>query len=164
MLEESEGARQLPIWIGIAEARSIAAQMEKVDPPRPNTHDLAKRLIEGLDARVERVVVTELRSGIYYARIVLSVGGRRVEIDSRPSDAIAIALRVDAPLFANEELLELAEDEENTPTGGEGQRIRFEAPATPATPGALRPAFRRNARPGASARAASTRTVSASTC
>ena len=117
LLEEWEGTRSLPIWIGIAEARSIASEMEKRESPRPNTHDLAKRLIEGLDATLARVVVTELRGGIYYATIVLQAGRRTIEIDSRPSDAIAIGLRMDAPLYSRESLLEQPGGE------GEGQAI-----------------------------------------
>ncbi|MEN8181177.1 MAG: bifunctional nuclease family protein [Myxococcota bacterium] len=111
LLEEWEGTRSLPIWIGIAEARSIASEMEKREPPRPNTHDLAKRLIEGLDATLVRVVVTELREGIYYATLVLQAEGRTLEIDSRPSDAIAIGLRMQAPLYARESLFEQPEHE-----------------------------------------------------
>ncbi len=106
LLEEWEGTRSLPIWIGVPEARSIANEVEERHGPRPNTHDLAKRLIQGLDATLERVVVTELRDGIYYATIVLQVDGKYVEIDSRPSDAIAIGLRMQAPLYARESLLD----------------------------------------------------------
>jgi hypothetical protein len=136
VLEEWEGDRSLPIWIGLAEAQSIAAEMEHVRPERPNTHDLATRLIDGLEGEVERVVVTELRSGTYFATIHLRARGRVIEVDSRPSDAIAIALRTGAPLFARDELLssdgaEAGEDP--------GQRIGFEAPHEPAhrpaTPG-----------------------------
>jgi hypothetical protein len=105
VLEETRGGRSLPIWIGVSEARSIAAQIEQQAAPRPNTHDLVTRLLQGLGARIERVVVTELRSGVYYALIVLEAHGRRIEIDSRPSDAIAIGLRMEAPLFARESLL-----------------------------------------------------------
>ncbi len=137
VLEESEGGRRLPIWIGVAEAQSIAAEMEKVQPERPNTHDLATRLIDGLEGEVQRVVVTELRGGTYYATIVLRANGRTIEIDSRPSDAIAIALRTRAPLYARDELLSADGAE-----GGAdpGQRIRFRAPdepedLQPATPG-----------------------------
>jgi len=110
VLEESEGKRTLPIWIGINEARSIATQMESIEPPRPNTHDLAKRLLNGLDARVTRVVVTELRSGTYFAILVLQSEGKRIEIDARPSDAIAIALRTQAPVFVREALFEASRD------------------------------------------------------
>jgi len=119
VLEEDEGERVLPISIGIAEARSIAVQIEDLESPRPNTHDLAKRLLVQLEARVERVVVTDLRSGIYYAVLVVQTNARRHEIDARPSDAIAIALRVEAPVFVRESLLEVTraelefEDEED---------------------------------------------------
>lgn len=97
ILEESHGRRKLPIWIGISEARSIAARLEEEDPIRPNTHDLAKRLIDGLDGAVERVVVTELSESIYYAVIVVRTGSRTISVDARPSDAIAIALRTGSP-------------------------------------------------------------------
>ena len=106
ILEESEGTRRLPIWIGMAEARSIAQRLEEVQSPRPNSHDLARRLVEGLDGRVERVTVTALRDGTYYAVITLQRGGSSIEIDSRPSDAIALALRMDAPVFVREPLFE----------------------------------------------------------
>ena len=104
LLEDRGGARSLPIWIGVAEAHSIAAEMEHRRPPRPNTHDLAKRLIDDLEGALERVVVTELREGTYYAVIFLSTRGRRIEVDARPSDAIALALRCGAPLFVREAL------------------------------------------------------------
>jgi hypothetical protein len=106
VLEERGGERRLPIWIGAAEAQSIAQQLEAVEPPRPNTHDLAKRLVLGLEGAIERVTVTELREGTYYAVIALVAHGRRVEIDSRPSDAIALALRLAAPVFVREVLFD----------------------------------------------------------
>jgi bifunctional DNase/RNase len=106
ILAEAEGERRLPIWIGAAEARSIASQLEERTPIRPNTHDLAQRLIEGLDGTVRRIVVTDLREGIYYARIDLDQGDRQVSIDARPSDAIAIGLRLGAPLFVRDGLFE----------------------------------------------------------
>lgn len=106
ILEEQRGGRRLPIWIGVNEARAIAQRLEDVTPPRPNTHDLAKRLVEGLDGAVERVTVTELRESTYYAVIALRTGGARIEIDSRPSDAIALALRTAAPVFVREALFE----------------------------------------------------------
>ena len=128
VLEEREGERSLPIWIGIAEAQSIAAEMEHVRPERPNTHDLATRLIDGLEGEVYRVVVTELRGGTYFATIFLRTRGRTIEVDSRPSDAIAIALRTGAPLFARDELL----TSDGTEAGSHpGQRIRFDAPGEP---------------------------------
>jgi len=129
LLDERDGARTLPIWIGLSEARSIAARLERIEPPRPNTHDLAKSLLDGLDATVERVLVTELRHRTYYGLIVLRGPSGVLEVDSRPSDAIALALRLDAPIFVREALLEEAgrEDEEETPPPG--REVRRPAPA-----------------------------------
>jgi bifunctional DNase/RNase len=104
ILEESAGPRRLPIWIGVPEASSIANELESNKAPRPNAHDLAKRLIDGLEGRVSRIVVTHLSEGVYYASIVLAHDGETVAIDSRPSDAIAIALRYHAPLYVHESL------------------------------------------------------------
>jgi bifunctional DNase/RNase len=106
ILVEEDGERRLPIWIGLPEAHSIAAELGEQTPPRPNSHDLAKRLIEGLEGAVRRIVVTELRDGIYYARIELEQRGRTIPVDARPSDAIAIGLRLHAPLFVNAALFE----------------------------------------------------------
>lgn len=118
ILEELAGPRRLPIWIGHAEAASIDDRLREERAIRPNSHDLAKRLVEGLGGEVVRVVVTDLVGGIYYARIVLRSAGRTVEIDARPSDAIAIALRTEAPLFVTEPLflraLESDSNAENT--------------------------------------------------
>ena len=106
ILVEADGERRLPIWIGLPEAHSIAAHLDERSAPRPNSHDLAKRLIEGLEGVVRRVVVTELRDGVYYARIDLEQHGRQIPVDARPSDAIAIALRLGAPLFVHAALFE----------------------------------------------------------
>lgn len=106
VLEELEGGRRLPIWIGFSEAQSIASVLENQQHPRPNTHDLAKRLIDQLEGRVERVVVTQLAEEIYYALIVVEAQGRILEVDARPSDAIAIGLRYQAPLFVRETVFE----------------------------------------------------------
>jgi bifunctional DNase/RNase len=100
VLEEEGGPRWLPIWIGPAEAHSIALQMEQ------HTHDLARSVIHHMKGRVASVVVTELRAGTYYAVLKLDVEGEPVEVDARPSDAIAIALRDDAPIFVREGLFE----------------------------------------------------------
>ncbi len=123
VLEERRGERTLPIWIGVAEARSIATQMEKLTPTRPNTHDLAKRLLNVLEARVDRVVVTELQGGTYFAVLVVRNGAKLLEIDARPSDAIAIALRVEAPLFVREGLLEVSGSEESRDEPSEELRL-----------------------------------------
>ena len=110
LLEESGGKqRVLPIWIGRYEAESIALGMEKINVPRPNTHDLIVNLLEGIEARLSRVVITELKASTYYAVIDLEVGGRKVTIDSRPSDAIAVAIRTGTPLFATEKVLQRRE-------------------------------------------------------
>jgi hypothetical protein len=124
ILEEVDGARRLPIWIGLPEAQSIAAGLGDEAPPRPNSHDLSKRLIEGLDGRVERVVVTALEDGVYYARIDLIRDGRSVAIDARPSDAIAIALRLAAPLFVHESLFETS----GFDVAPSGREVRGRAP------------------------------------
>jgi len=105
-LQETGGARTLQLWIGFAEATSIAAALQKIAPPRPNGHDLSQRLIEGLKGKIERVVVTELRDETYFALLVVTSHGRRIEIDARPSDAIAVGIRAEAPLFVREPLLE----------------------------------------------------------
>lgn len=130
VLEEDRGSRWLPIWIGTAEARSIALQMHEHRPPRPNTHDLARSLIEGLEGEIVRVVVTELRNGTYYATLALRVRGDVVEIDSRPSDAIAIALRAGAPIFVRAGLFDSAGDVDVSDE--EGQPIGWDGPRTPA--------------------------------
>ncbi|HXH97317.1 MAG TPA: bifunctional nuclease family protein [Gaiellaceae bacterium] len=104
VLEEENGPRWLPIWIGPAEAHSIALQIERRSSPRPNSHDLTRELIHGLDGSVERVVVTELRDGTYYAVLDILHGDQRLELDARPSDAIAIGLRDGAPIFVRDDL------------------------------------------------------------
>jgi bifunctional DNase/RNase len=95
----------LPIWVGIYEANAIALEIEKVATPRPMTHDLIKNLLFGLETRVNKVVVTELREDTFYALIWLEKDGQVITIDSRPSDALALALRADCPIFVEEEVL-----------------------------------------------------------
>ena len=106
VLRDAENGVFLPIWVGIFEANAIAIQMEKIATPRPMTHDLLKNLIGELDATVERIVINDLRDNTFFARIHLLRGGTRWDVDSRPSDAIALALRVDAEIFVEEEVLE----------------------------------------------------------
>ncbi len=119
ILEETDGIRALPIWIGTAEASSIASHLNERPPPRPNSHDFAQRLIHELDAIVERVVVTELRGGTYYAILTLRANGRQIEIDVRPSDGIAVALRTQAPILVRASVF--AEAGEEVP-GRESER------------------------------------------
>src|SRR5215471_4730740 len=95
----------LPIWVGLYEANAIALEIEKVSTPRPMTHDLIKNVIAGLDARVHKVVVTELKEDTFYAVIWMECDGRVISVDSRPSDALALALRVDCPIFVEDEVL-----------------------------------------------------------
>jgi len=95
----------LPIWVGIYEANAIALEIEKVTTPRPMTHDLLKNLLIGLDASVRKVVVNELRDDTFFAIIWVERDGQIISIDSRPSDALALALRVDCPIFVEDEVL-----------------------------------------------------------
>jgi bifunctional DNase/RNase len=107
ILRERDGLqRRLPIWIGIYEARSIALGLDGITVPRPNPHDLIHDMIESLGGDLQRVVITELRGSVYYAVIDVLVDGRSVQIDARPSDAIAVALRFAAPLYVDESVLE----------------------------------------------------------
>jgi uncharacterized protein len=105
ILKDVNGDSVLPIWVGIYEANAIALEIEKVSTPRPMTHDLIKNLLTGLDTRVHKVVVNELREDTFYAVIWLERDGRIISVDSRPSDALAIALRLDCPIFAEDEVL-----------------------------------------------------------
>jgi hypothetical protein len=105
LLKEREGERYLPIWIGPAEAAAIAFALQGVPTVRPLTHDLMKNLLEELSVRIDRILITELREGTFYATIEMSRNGTRYEVSSRPSDAIALAARVNVPIFAQEEVL-----------------------------------------------------------
>jgi uncharacterized protein len=105
VLKETNTDTVLPIWVGVYEANAIALEIEKVNPPRPMTHDLLKNLLVGLEAQVHKVVVTELKEDTFYAVIWLQRNGQIISIDSRPSDALALALRMDCPIFVDEEVL-----------------------------------------------------------
>src|SRR5437879_10592016 len=105
VLKDVGGDTVLPIWVGIYEANAIALEIEKVMTPRPMTHDLIKNVLTGLDTQVHKVVVTELREDTFYAVIWLDRGGQVISIDSRPSDALALALRVDCPIFVEDDVL-----------------------------------------------------------
>src|SRR2546428_8934695 len=105
ILQDVEGGTLLPIWVGIFEANGIALQIERVDTPRPMTHDLLKNVLMQLSAEVEKVVVTDLKDNTFYALIHLRLNGEAVTIDSRPSDAIALALRTDSPIFVTETVI-----------------------------------------------------------
>ncbi|MCG8590624.1 MAG: bifunctional nuclease family protein [Proteobacteria bacterium] len=123
LLAETAGTRVLPIWIGISEARSIAAELEGPRAPRPNAHDLVGRVLRGLDGAVERVVVTELREGIYFATLTVRSGDRQIDVDARPSDAIAVALRMAAPIFVHESLFDPALSMPDVPSPEPGLQL-----------------------------------------
>jgi bifunctional DNase/RNase len=106
LLKTEEGNRYLPIWIGHPEAAAILMKLQNAELPRPMTHDLLMSILGQLDARLERVLVTELRDNTFYAIINLETGAGKMDVDSRPSDAIALAVRADAPIFASTELLD----------------------------------------------------------
>jgi uncharacterized protein len=105
ILKDVNGAAVLPIWVGIYEANAIALEIEKVSTPRPMTHDLLRNLLVGLETHVHKVVVNELKDDTFYALIWLDRDGQTISIDSRPSDALALALRVDCPIFVEDEVL-----------------------------------------------------------
>ncbi len=114
ILRDEEDTRSLPIWVGIFEANAIALELEKIATPRPMTHDLMKNMLEALDAHVVKIVVNDLKENTFFAVIHLRVGESEITVDSRPSDAIALALRVAAPIFVEEEVVQKAKSVEVT--------------------------------------------------
>ena len=108
ILKTEDSERFLPIWIGPFEAQAIAVKLHDLWLPRPMTHDLMSSMIADLGARVERIVVTDIADGTFYARVLLIADGKSLEVDSRPSDAIALALRVDAPIYVEDSVLDEA--------------------------------------------------------
>jgi uncharacterized protein len=127
MLKEKGSTRYLPIWIGHFEADAIAIPMQKVPVSRPLTHDLLRSSISALGAQLERVIISDLADETFYAKLILQQGGRAIEVDARPSDAIALAIRAEVPIFVEEKVLDSAgmvfdgEEEE-----GEGETRRTE--------------------------------------
>jgi len=108
ILADEGEKRSFPIWIGLAEANAIAIELEKLPTQRPLTHDLIKNILESLDARVQKIVVNDLRDNTFYAVLHLRMGNADITVDSRPSDAIALALRVGAPIFVEEDVVDKA--------------------------------------------------------
>jgi len=128
LLKELNGESILPIWVGPFEANSIASEIEKAAPQRPMTHDLLRNVITQMGGVVRKVVVTELRENTFYAVIEIQSGEDTLFIDSRPSDAIALALRVDCPIFIREEVFELSrrhETEEEADQGGIDDEVEW---------------------------------------
>ncbi len=108
VLKDGDASRYLPIWIGPFEADAITIELQQVEVGRPLTHDLLKGAIEKLGAEITRVTITELRDDTYFAQISLLANGRRIEIDARPSDAIALAVRAKVPVYVDEDVMDRA--------------------------------------------------------
>jgi len=108
ILKDADERKALPIWVGIFEANAIALELEKIVTPRPMTHDLIKNILDQVGATVQQVIINDLKDNTFYAVIEISVNGNQIAIDSRPSDAIAIALRVSAPIFVADEVINKA--------------------------------------------------------
>ncbi|HEY8513604.1 MAG TPA: bifunctional nuclease family protein [Cyclobacteriaceae bacterium] len=136
VLGETEGNRRLPIIIGMFEAQAIAIEIEKIIPNRPMTHDLFKSFANNFHFTVEEIIISDLKEGVFFAKIVCSDGLKKIEIDARPSDAIAIGLRFDSPIFTYENILaeagivltDEAEEEKAETEKAPAQRARRESP------------------------------------
>ncbi|HEX7016976.1 MAG TPA: bifunctional nuclease family protein [Cyclobacteriaceae bacterium] len=136
VLGETEGNRRLPIIIGMFEAQAIAIEIEKIIPNRPMTHDLFKSFASNFHFTVEEIIISDLKEGVFFAKIVCSDGLKKIEIDARPSDAIAIGLRFDSPIFTFENILaeagivltDEAEEEKAEAEKAPAQRARRESP------------------------------------
>jgi bifunctional DNase/RNase len=121
ILRDEEEKRSLPIWVGIFEANAIALELEKITTPRPMTHDLIKNILESVDAKVEKIVINDLRDNTFFALIHLRLGEEEITVDSRPSDAIALALRVGAPIFVDDDVVRRAKSVEVAPKESDDQ-------------------------------------------
>jgi uncharacterized protein len=127
ILKDVHSETMLPIWVGAAEANAIALEIEKIAPQRPMTHDLLRNLIVQMGARVERVTITELRDSTFYALIEMrDQDNQQLTIDSRPSDAIALALRADCPIFVDEEVIRASRNTIGESGEGEGEEATGE--------------------------------------
>ena len=124
ILKDTNGNAVLPIWVGVYEANAIALEIEKVATPRPMTHDLIKNLLLGLNTTVRKVVVNDLRDETYYALIWLEQDGQVISIDSRPSDALAVALRLDCPIYVEESVLKSSKLANATNEKAAGDELR----------------------------------------
>ena len=124
ILRDKDGQRVLPIWVGVFEANAIALQMENVATPRPMTHDLLKNVICDLKADIQKIVVSDLRENTFYALIYLSVNGEPVAVDARPSDAIALALRAQAPIFVEDRVIDHAKTVDFVPDKENSERLQ----------------------------------------
>jgi len=130
ILKETDGERTLPIWIGLLEATAIASELEGIKFSRPMTHDLLRNIMDLIELKVNKVEVCDLQNNTYYALIYINHGGKEISIDARPSDALALSLRVDAPIFVAEEVISksaqidlTAEPEDKSEQGKKWQEI-----------------------------------------
>lgn len=123
ILRDATGKRVLPIWVGIFEANAIALQIENITTPRPMTHDLLRNVIQDLKGTVEKVVVSDLRENTFYALVYVRVSSELVAVDSRPSDAIALALRVHVPIYAEDVVIEGAKNLDFSPGKADKERL-----------------------------------------
>ncbi|MEE9538111.1 MAG: bifunctional nuclease family protein [candidate division NC10 bacterium] len=120
ILKDQDEKRALPIWVGIFEANAIALELEKIATPRPMTHDLIKNILDGVGASVQQIVINDLKENTFFAVIEVNFNGNVVNIDSRPSDAIALALRLNAPIFVTDKVvskaksMDIAEEKEDS--------------------------------------------------
>jgi uncharacterized protein len=124
ILRDTESQLFLPIWIGVFEANAIALRIEGVEPPRPMTHDLLRLVLEQLGATVEKIVISDLRESTFFALIHLRQGGQPVTVDARPSDAIALALRTEAPIFVLRAVLEKAQAADLTAESTDEEKLK----------------------------------------
>ena len=124
VLKDLAGDSVLPIWVGIYEANAIALEIEKVTTPRPMTHDLIKVLLMGLEASIKKVVVSELKDDTFYALIWVEREGQMISVDSRPSDALALALRHDCPIYVEDRVLKSSRDSNNVSEKVNNEELR----------------------------------------
>ncbi len=123
ILRDREGAKTLPIWVGMFEANAIALQIENISTPRPMTHDLLRNVIHDLKASVQKIVVCDLQDSTFYALIYLTMNGEVIAVDARPSDAIALALRTRAPIFVEEAVIDHAKTVDVTADKADADRL-----------------------------------------
>jgi uncharacterized protein len=124
ILRDADGQRVLPIWVGIFEANAIALQMENITTPRPMTHDLLRNVIEDLAGHITKIVVSDLRDNTFYALIYVDTASDTVAIDARPSDAIALALRAQAPIFVEEAVIDNAKGVDFSTDKADSERLQ----------------------------------------
>ncbi len=141
ILGELEGNRRLPIVIGMFEAQAIAIEIEKIIPNRPMTHDLFKSFAENFDFSIEHILISDMREGVFYAKIVCQSAFKKVEIDARPSDAIAIAVRFEVPIFCSKAVMAeagLEKTDEDQPMEQEPEKTKASGPEPKKTDGSLK--------------------------